>query len=386
MRVLLNNKVDKLEEKQKIIFDLIFNTSQKNIRLKVHEELSPLSWHLMHCVYIESIWIRSKIYNNTFLENKLKKIADSSLVPVEKRNKSLPDKKELLSFSKKIFKENISFLNNAIVSNSKRVSLNDLRYILDFLNQHHAQHIENIKNILNILNLKFNNSKDFLAASLDPKIYKFNGVKVNDGYYNIGANKDEFGFDNESPKHKVRLKKYKISKSVLTISEWLGFMIDGGYEKQKYWTLEGWNWKNKYNISFPFNWVYKDKKKFLISTYKGFKSPKRSMPVSNISRYELEAFANYSECRLPHEYEWEVAYKKINKKYKVWEWNSNKFFGYKGFKAYPYKEYSVPWFKNFYFTLKGASIYSMIDIKRPSFRNFYKPTTRYIVSGGRLCI
>ena len=110
------------------------------------------------------------------------------------------------------------------------------------------------------------------------------------------------------------------------------------------------------------------------------------MPVSNISKFELEAFANYSNCRLPHEYEFEVSYINIKNKYKVWEWCSNQFFGYKGFTPFTYKEYSLPWFKNNYFTLRGGSIYTLKEIKRFSFRNFYKPSTRYIVSGGRLCI
>ena len=51
------------------------------------------------------------------------------------------------------------------------------------------------------------------------------------------------------------------------------------------------------------------------------------MPVTNISIYELEAFAKFNNCRLPHELEWEAAYAKIMGKYKVWEWSSNKFFG-----------------------------------------------------------
>ena len=51
-----------------------------------------------------------------------------------------------------------------------------------------------------------------------------------------------------------------------------------------------------------------------------------------------------------------------------------------------YKEYSYPWFNNNYYTLKGSSIITLQDIKRVSFRNFYKPDTRYILSGGRLCI
>ena len=110
------------------------------------------------------------------------------------------------------------------------------------------------------------------------------------------------------------------------------------------------------------------------------------MPVSNISRFELEAFANFYDLRLPHEHEWEVAFNLIQNKFKVWEWSANNFFAYDGFVPFPYKEYSLPWFNKSYFTLRGSSIYSCSDIKRVTFRNFYPAYTRYIASGGRLCL
>ena len=87
---------------------------------------------------------------------------------------------------------------------------------------------------------------------------------------------------------------------------------------------------------------------------------------------------------IPHELQWEVSHKKIINKFNVWEWCNNKFFPYKGFIPYPYKEYSVPWFNNDYYTLKSASIFSEKELKRKTFRNFYNANVRYIFSGGRL--
>ena len=83
--------------------------------------------------------------------------------------------------------------------------------------------------------------------------------------------------------------------------------------------------KCKNKVLHPFNWKYLNKKKFVIATYNGFKAPTKNTPVSNISRFELKAFAKYTSHRLPHEYEWEAAFNKINNKFKVWEWSSNKF-------------------------------------------------------------
>ena len=122
----------------------------------------------------------------------------------------------------------------------------------------------------------------------------------------------------------------------------------------------------------------------LIGTFNILKKAKKDSPVSNISYYELEAFAKWVNLNIPHELQWEVSHNKIINKFNVWEWCNNKFFPYEGFKPYPYKEYSVPWFNKNYYTLKSASIFSEKELKRKTFRNFNKANVRYIFSGGRL--
>ena len=386
MSLNLLKKTTELRYKQKIILDLVSKTNIKYINLKVHNELSPLGWHVIHCAFIEVVWIRSKYLNDFYYENKLKSIADANKVSISARSKGLPSAQEILNFTKKLFTENILILEDLIKKKNKKIDTKELNYLINFLMHHHGQHIENIKNILNLFNIKFNKNALNFSCEIDPLNYKFKGLDVKEGVYNIGASEKTFCYDNEIPQHKVTLKGFSISHNLITISEWLGFIFYGGYDKKSFWSLEGWDWKIKNKISLPLNWVFTDKKRFAISTYKGYERPLKNMPVSNISKFELEAFANYSKCRIPHEYEWEASFSLIKNKYKVWEWSTNLFFGYKGFKAFPYKEYSVPWFNNNYYVLRGASVYSSKEIKRSSFRNFYMPKVRYILSGGRLCI
>ena len=223
------------------------------------------------------------------------------------------------------------------------------------------------------------------SHKINPTQYKFNGTEIKKGNYKVGAKNNYFSFDNENPRHEVLLDNYIISKKLITISEWLAFIRENGYQRKKLWSPEGWSWLKKNKITSPMNWVFKNKFSFSLSTPDGYIKPKQNMPVSNISKFEIDAFANWNNLRVPHEFEWEVSSNALPDKYKVWEWSSNKFFGYKFFKSYPYKEYSCPWFNQNYYTLKGSSIFSLPDIKRASFRNFYKPDTRYILSGGRLC-
>ena len=129
-------------------------------------------------------------------------------------------------------------------------------------------------------------------------------------------------------------------------------MKEKGYKRKEFWSSSGWSWRTENNITSPLNWVFKNKDFLSLSTPNGYIKPKNSMPVSNISKYELEAFASWNKMRLPHEFEWEVSFNKLEEKNKVWEWCANQFFGYKNFKSYPYKEYSYPWFNKNYFYFK----------------------------------
>ena len=307
----LLNKTIELKKKQKEILYLSTKSGNKITNLKIHRELSPLGWHIMHCLYIEAIWIRSKILNDDKLEKKFKKIADAAVVSIENRGKVLPRAETIIRMAQKIFKENVTILERLIYKKNKNILMKDLNYFLDFLNQHHAQHIENMKNILNISNMVYGNKKYNATKLIEPSNFTFSGIKIKEGMYRIGANKKKFFYDNEIPNHKVFLKDYTISKNILTISEWLGFIEEGATVKKSIGPVQVGIGKLKIKIAYPFNWVFIDRNKFIVSTYKGFISPSSEMPVTNISIYELEAFAKFNNCRLPHELEWEAAYAKL---------------------------------------------------------------------------
>ena len=120
------NRLNNLKEKQKKILLLISNLDEKKIGLKVDPELSPISWHLLHCIFIEVLWIRSKYLQDNYYKNKLEKIADPSLVSLDNRDKNLPESKELILFARKIFKENILLIKKISSKKKKRLLINYL--------------------------------------------------------------------------------------------------------------------------------------------------------------------------------------------------------------------------------------------------------------------
>ena len=87
---------------------------------------------------------------------------------------------------------------------------------------------------------------------------------------------------------------FAIDRFPLTNGQFRHFMEAGGYRECRYWSDDGWKWKESGQISGP---GYINHELF----------GRRSFSVVDISWYEAEAYANWAGKRLPTEQEWERA-------------------------------------------------------------------------------
>ncbi len=67
----------------------------------------------------------------------------------------------------------------------------------------------------------------------------------------------------------------------------------------------------------------------------------------------------------------------------VWEWTASAFEGYRGFRAFPYREYSEEFFGGPYRVLRGGSWATQPDAVSNTFRNWDHPERRQIFAGFR---
>jgi ergothioneine biosynthesis protein EgtB len=191
----------------------------------------------------------------------------------------------------------------------------------------------------------------------------------------------------------------------VTNNDWLRFIDDGGYEKYEYWLSDGWELVNKYKIKRPLYWI--DNNHYF--DLSGVNKINKDLPVSHISYYEANAFANYLNKRLPSEHEVEFVlkntqengifledqtFKEVSYNNKLlsssfsgnlWVWTSSNYNPYKGYESLKLKanEYNSKFMCN-QFVLKGGSFATPRDHIRPSYRNFYYPSDRWQFSGLRL--
>ena len=101
-----------LEQKQLSLLRHLKIAGEKLFNLKIHNDLSPIGWHIIHCLYVECIWIRSKFLDDNELVNKLKSTADSINIKTKNRGLNLPNYECLYKLTRSEFKKNLIFIRN----------------------------------------------------------------------------------------------------------------------------------------------------------------------------------------------------------------------------------------------------------------------------------
>ena len=101
-----------LEQKQLSLLRHLKIAGEKLFKLKIHDDLSPIGWHIIHCLYVECVWIRSQFLDDSELANKLKDIADGINIKPKNRGINLPNYEYLYKLTKNEFNRNLIFMKN----------------------------------------------------------------------------------------------------------------------------------------------------------------------------------------------------------------------------------------------------------------------------------
>jgi ergothioneine biosynthesis protein EgtB len=222
-----------------------------------------------------------------------------------------------------------------------------------------------------------------------------------EGIIEIGASENGFAFDAERPRHRVFLAGHQVANRRVTNREWREFIEDGGYRTPTLWLSDGWAWLQQEHIAAPLYWN-EDGSEFTLA---GRREIDWAAPVAHVSHYEADAFARWSNARLPTEAEWEdfagSADPLIGNQLDeagavlprpgggmfgdVWEWTQSAFTSYPGFATAEgaVGEYNGK-FMSGQLVLKGASCATPRGHSRSSYRNFFPPAARWQFTGVRL--
>ena len=377
--------IDELKSLQDETFNIVSSVAEKDYQQQFHPDLSPIGWHLGHCIYTESYWIKEQLLGKQYDDASQKSLYVPELSVKQSRGATLPDKGEQLEWAYITQSENRSILESITTEKpSHHLLKND--YLFHFLIQHYSQHIETMLMVLTEMQIQ-NTDTDFSPCKiLKARQANKEFVSIEAGIYNIGSENKNSPYDNEYPPHTIERDSFKIATSPVNNGEYLKFINAGGYSIKGFWSVAGWQWCIVTQNTHPHHWRRQNDNLWFGVNHKGSYLLEEQQAVHGLNYYEAEAYAKWIGGRLPHEYEWEIAFKNncIQQTALVWEWCSNTFHPYAGFSAYPYEGYSMPYFDENHYVLKGGSSFTKEVIKRPSFRNYYTADKRHIFAGIRL--
>ncbi len=219
-----------------------------------------------------------------------------------------------------------------------------------------------------------------------------------------------FSYDNENPRHRALVPAFSLATRPVTNGEYLAFIEAGGYTKPQFWLSFGWTTVNEFRWEAPLYWRKQDGVWWNF-TLAGMRPVDPAEPVTHVSYFEADAFANWSGLRLPTEFEWERAAAglpidgnfvdterfhpapvesapngKLEQMYgDVWEWTRSAYLPYPGYRAAAgaLGEYNGKFMCN-QMVLRGGSCATSRSHLRATYRNFFQPEKRWQFTGIRL--
>ena len=132
----------------------------------------------------------------------------------------------------------------------------EIRFLAELGLHHEQQHQElllmDIKHVLsqNPLRPAYHDQTNREAGSWRPMRF----VEREAGLVEVGHGSASFSFDNELPRHEVKLVHFAIADRPVNCGDFLAFIDDGGYERPELWLSDGWSTVQTNAWNAPLYW------------------------------------------------------------------------------------------------------------------------------------
>jgi len=378
-------------------------------------EVSPTKWHLAHTTwffetFVLKVWMpryRPEVPQYAYLFNSYYNAAGDMHRRDLRGLISRPTVAETHRYRASVDDPMLDLIRNA-----DDELLDKIEPILVLGFHHEQQHQEllvtDIKHVFaqNPLHPIFE-ARESGGGSRDVALQNF--VEFDEATVMIGHDGAGFSYDNEGPRHRALVPAFALASRPVTNGEYITFIEAGGYSRPEFWLSLGWTTVNEQRWQAPLYWT-KRENRWWNFTLSGFRPVEESEPVTHISYFEADAYANWAGARLPTEFEWERAAtdlpidgnfveteqfhpaptpsgaEQLTQMFgDVWEWTRSSYSPYPGYRAAPgaLGEYNGKFMCNQY-VLRGGSCATSRTHIRATYRNFFPPDKRWQFAGIRL--
>ncbi|MBC5991500.1 ergothioneine biosynthesis protein EgtB [Pontibacter cellulosilyticus] len=378
-------------------------------------DVSPPKWHMAHTSwFFETFLLKQHLQGYkefhpkySYLFNSYYNNVGNRVQRDQRSTLTRPPLRDIYTF-----REHVDEHMQQLLQSISEEKLQEILPVLQLGLQHEQQHQE-----LLITDIKYILSTNPLLPTYTPQLVKkttqatkANFLEVPGGTYTIGYRGDDFCFDNELGVHDVQLEDFQIMNRLVTNGEYLEFMQDGAYQDFRHWLDEGLAMVRKDNLEAPLYWLQQDGEWHRFTMH-GLQKVDLNEPVTHISFYEADAYANWAGKRLLTEFEWEAAsqvYPPASGNFvesdlleptaadpgkegmqqlygDTWEWTYSAYHPYPGFTKAPgaIGEYNGKFMIN-QMVLRGGSCATPENHIRTTYRNFFHPDKRWQYNGIRL--
>ena len=393
--------------------------------LRQHSPLmSPLVWDLAHVGNYEELWLLREVTGAPAIDASLDDMYDAFRHP-------RPNRPALPLLGPAEARRYIGEVRGRVLDTLEGVNLDGERpllaggFVYGMVVQHEHQHDETM-----IATLQLMGEPGYRPlAPAPPAAAAVEGdVLVPAGPFVMGTDDEAWAYDNERPAHVVDLPAFRIDAAPVTNGQYAEFVAAGGYDEPRWWTSDGWDWREKAGLEAPEFWRAEGGGHWSRLRFGWREDLPLDEPVQHVCWYEADAYAHWAGKRLPTEAEWEKAasWSPEGVKHRwpwgdedmdgsranlggslfrpapvgaypagvsaygchqmigdVWEWTSSDFEPYPGFATFPYREYSEVFFGSGYKVLRGGSWAASPLAVRTTFRNWDYPIRRQIFAGFR---
>lgn len=405
-------------------------------------DASPLRWHLAHTTWFFETFVlkaylpnyRPSVDQYTYMFNSYYNAVGDQFPRAQRGTLSRPTMREVWGYRESVDRRILQAL-----SEDSTLATESVHATIELGLNHEQQHQELMLTDIQhafyqnpiypsvFLHCKAHSSSskdeqlECEAALRSTKSLAFHELRAGLSEVGTQSSSQNFAYDNEGPPHTVYTPEVKLANRTVTNAEYLQFIEAGGYRQPEHWLSEGWAYACQQQWQAPLYWQQRDGQWFRF-TLSGLQPLVLSQPVVHISYFEADAYARWSNCRLPTEFEWEVAANRWLPSARsgcesrelfadqlldsvgsigpqtidtgiadfgdmlgnVWEWTSSSYAPYPGYCPSPgaIGEYNGKFMCNQY-VLRGGSCATSSDHIRATYRNFFPAHARWQFSGLR---